>query len=106
MKISLDNSVLAVSEYISQTFGNMEPTLMNGLAAAAAHYKLQTQSVRMLKLLAGDSDYIDLDVLESVVKKYLGNLHDTSFNTVIGQIKISADTPAEIMDVLKKHGEN
>lgn len=79
---------------------------MNGLAAAAAHYKLQTQGVRMLKLLAGDSDYIDLDVLESVVKKYLGNLHDTSFNTVIGQIKISADTPAEIMDVLKKHGEN
>ena len=58
------------------------------------------------KLRVCDSDYIDLDVLESVVKKYLGNLHDTSFNTVIGQIKISADTPAEIMDVLKKHGEN
>ena len=98
--------MLSVSEGGSQTFSNGEPTLMNCLAAAAAHYKLQTQGVRMLKLLAGDSDYIDLDVLESVVKKYLGNLHDTSFNTVIGQIKISADTPAEIMDVLKKHGEN
>lgn len=106
MKISLDNSVLAVSEYISQTFGNMEPTLMNGLAAAAAHYKLQTQGVRMLKLLAGDSDYIDLDVLDGAVRKYLGNMHDTSFNTAVGQIKISAGTPAEIMEVLKKYGEN
>lgn len=106
MRISLDNSVLAVSEYISQTFGNMEPTLINGLAAAAAHYKLQTQGVRMVKMLAGDSDYIDLDVLESAVRKYLGNIHDASFNTALGQIKISAGTPAEIMETLKKYGEN
>lgn len=106
MRISLDNSVLAVSEYISQTFSNLEPTLMNGLAAAAAHYKLQTQGVRMLKLLAGDNDYIDLDVLDGAVKKYLGNVHDTSFNTVLGQIKISASTPAEIIEILKKYGEN
>lgn len=106
MKISLDNSILAASEYISQVFGNMDPSLMNGIAAVAAHYKLQTQGVKMLKLLSGDSEYIDLDVLESVVKKYLGNMHDTTFNTAIGQIKISADTPAEIMEMLKKYGEN
>lgn len=106
MKINFDNAMLATSEYVAQTFGNMEPTLINGLAAAAAHYKLQTQGVRMLKMLAGDSDYIDLDVLESAVRKYLGNMHDASFNTALGQIKISAGTPAEIMEALKKYGEN
>ncbi|MBQ8630747.1 MAG: hypothetical protein IJ479_03390 [Alphaproteobacteria bacterium] len=107
MKISLENSILAMSEYIAQTFGkNPDPSIFDGFAAIAAHYKLNTQGIRMLKLLSGDSEYIDLDVLESVVKKYLGNMHDTTFNTAIGQIKISADTPAEIMEMLKKYGEN
>lgn len=106
MKISLNNSILALSEYISETFSGMEPSIINGLAAAAVHYKLQTQGVQMLKALSGDNEHIDLDVLDSVVKKYLGNIHDTSFKTVIGDIKISANTPAEIMEKLKKYGEN
>lgn len=106
MKISLDNSILALSEYISEAFGGMEPSIINGLAAAAMHYKLQTQGVQMLKALAGENEHLDLDVLENVVKKYLGHVHDTSFKTVIGNIKISANTPAEIMEKLKKYGEN
>lgn len=107
MKISLDNSVLAASDYIAKTFGDMDGDFMKGLAAAGAHYKLHTQGVRMLKTLAGDSDYIDLDVLEAAVKKYLGNMHhDTSFKTMVGEIKISAGTPLEIIEFLKRYGEN
>lgn len=106
MKISVDNSILALTEYISETFGNMEPSILNGLAAGAVHYKLQTQGTQMLKMLAGDSKYIDLDVLDDVVKKYLGNMHDISFKTLIGDIKISANTPAEIMAKMKQYGEN
>lgn len=106
MKISLDNAVLASSEYVSNMFSGMKPNLMTGLAAAVAHYKLNTQGVQLLNILNDGSGYINLDVLEDAVKKYAGNLHDETFKTVVGEIKIKADTPAEFMEYLKKYGEN
>lgn len=106
MKISLDNAVLAMSEYVGNMFSEMKPGLLTGLAAAAAHYKLQTQGVSMLGMLAGDQGYIDLDILDGVVRKYLSNMHDETFKTSLGEIKIKSDTPAEVMEILKKYGEN
>lgn len=106
MKISLDNAVLASSEYLSNMFSGMKPSLMTGLAAAVAHYKLQTQGIKMLNILNDGDGFIDLDVLNEAVKKYAANLHDETFKTAIGEIKIKADTPAEFMEYLKKYGEN
>jgi uncharacterized protein YuzB (UPF0349 family) len=106
MKISLNNAVTATSEYLSSIFGNMKPTLVTGLTAVVAHYKLQTQGNKMLQILADEDGYINLDVLEQGVKTYMSNIGDETFKTLIGDIKIGSDTPAELMAHLKKYGEN
>ena len=57
MRISLNNAVLATSEYLSHTFSGMKPSLANGIAAVFAHYKLQTQGNKMLQTLADEEGY-------------------------------------------------
>jgi hypothetical protein len=106
MKISLNNAVLATSEYLSKTFMGMKPSLVNGMLAVFAHYKLQTQGNKMLMILSDEDGYINLDVLNQAVNTYMGNLIDETFKTAIGDIKVSANTPQELMEYLKKYGEN
>ena len=106
MKISLNNAVLATSEYLSRTFNGMKPSLANGIAAVFAHYKLQTQGNKMLQTLADEDGYIDLDALEMGVKTYMSGMSDETFKTAIGDIKVGANTPHELLEHLKKYGEN
>lgn len=106
MRISLNNAVLATSEYLSHTFSGMKPSLANGIAAVFAHYKLQTQGNKMLQILADENGYIDLDALDMGIKTYMNGLSDETFKTPIGDIKIGASTPHELMEHLKKYGEN
>lgn len=106
MKISLKNAVVATSEYLSHTFSSQKPSLASGVAAVVAHYKLNTQGAKMMHILSDEDGYIDLDVLEQGVKTYMSNIGDETFKTLIGDIKIGADTPAELMAHLKKYGEN
>ncbi len=106
MRISLNNAVTATGEYLSHTFGGMKPSLVSGVAAVFAHYKLQTQGAKMMQILSDDDGYINLDVLEQGVKTYMSSLSDETFKTPIGDIKIGANTPYELMEHLKKYGEN
>lgn len=106
MKISLKNAVVATSEYLSHTFSSQTPSLASGIAAVFAHYKLNTQGVKMMHILSDEEGYIDLDVLEQGVSAYMSNLHDETFKTAIGEIKISSNTPIELISHLKKYGEN
>lgn len=106
MRISLNNAVLATSEYLSKTFIGMKPNLVNGMVAVFAHYKLQTQGNKMLMTLADEEGYINLDVLDQAVKTYMGNIGDETFKTAIGDIKVGANTPHELLENLKKYGEN
>ena len=106
MKISLNNAVLATSEYLSHTFTGMKPSLVNGVAAVVAHYKLNTQGAKMLEILADDDGFINLDILEQAVNTYMSNMNDETFKTLIGDIKVGANTPQELITALKKYGEN
>jgi uncharacterized protein YuzB (UPF0349 family) len=106
MRISLNNAVLATSEYLSRTFTGMQPSLVNGLMAVFAHYKLNSQGIEMLKILSDNDGYINLDVLEQGIKTYMSGLKDETFKTAIGDIKIGAETPYELLEHLKKYGEN
>jgi len=45
-------------------------------------------------------------VLDGFIGKYAADLPDKSFATLLGEIKIKADTPAEYLEHLKKYGEN
>jgi hypothetical protein len=106
MRLSLQNAVTATGEYLAHTFGGMKPSLVSGVAAVYAHYKLHKSGIDMMKILADENGYIDLDVLEQGVKTYMSGLSDETFKTAIGDIKIGASTPHELMEHLKKYGEN
>lgn len=106
MRLSLQNAVTATGEYLAHTFGSIKPSLVSGVAAVYAHYKLHKSGVDMMKILADENGYIDLDVLEQGVKTYMSGLSDETFKTPIGDIKIGASTPMELMEHLKKYGEN
>jgi uncharacterized protein YuzB (UPF0349 family) len=106
MRISLENAVTATGEYLSKSFGSMQPSLINGVAALVAHYKLQTQGVEMIKILSDSDGYINLDVLEQGVKTYMSGLGDETFKTPIGDIKVGANTAHELLENLKRYGEN
>ncbi len=106
MEISLDNAVKAASEYLSEEFGNMKPTLMNAGISIVAQYKLQTNGRRIMSLLDDGTGKINLDVLGSLIEKHMANLPDQSFNTLFGDIKITSDTPAKLIEYMKRYGEN
>jgi len=106
MRISLQNAVTATGEYLTRAFAGMQPSLISGMAAVFAHYKLHKSGIEMMKILSDENGYIDLDVLEQGVKTYMSDLSDETFKTAIGDIKIGATTPLELMDHLKKYGEN
>jgi uncharacterized protein YuzB (UPF0349 family) len=106
MKISLQNAVTATGEYLTHTFAGMQPSLISGVAAVFVHYKLHKSGIDMMKILADENGYIDLDVLDQGIKTYMSGLNDETFKTVIGDIKVGANTPRELLEYLKKYGEN
>lgn len=106
MYIKLENASKALSEYLSNELGNMQPTLANAALAVFAEYKLQTNGVQIMKMLDDGHGRINLDVLESQVNKYMKNVPDQIFKTVVGEIKVKSDTIPQIMSVMKKYGEN
>lgn len=106
MKISLNNAVLATSEYLSRTFTNIGPDWSTAIVAMFAHYKLNSQGIEMLKILSDNDGYINLDILEQGIKTYMSGLKDQTFKTMVGDIKIGAETPYELLEHLKKYGEN
>ena len=106
MEISLDNAVKAASEYLAEEFAGMKPNLMNAGMSIYAQYKLQTQGRKIMKTLDDGDGKINLDVLGSLVEKYMGNLPDQSLVTPLGELKITADTPAKLIEHMKKYGEN
>ena len=106
MYIKLENASRALSEYLSNELGNMQPTLANAALAVFAEYKLQTNGVQIMKMLDDGHGRINLDVLESQVNKYMKNVPDQIFKTVVGEIKVKSDTIPQIMSVMKKYGEN
>ena len=59
-----------------------------------------------MSALDSGSGYIDVDVLDGLIRKYADDLPDKSFKTMLGDIKIKADTPAQLMEYFKKYGEN
>ncbi|MEI3581904.1 MAG: hypothetical protein V8R89_04450 [Alphaproteobacteria bacterium] len=44
--------------------------------------------------------------MDGLIRKYADDLPDKSFKTMLGDIKIKADTPAQLMEYFKKYGEN
>lgn len=106
MKISLNNAVLATSEYLSRTFTNIGPDWSTAIMAMFAHYKLNSQGIEMLKILSDNDGYINLDILEQGIKTYMSGLKDQTFKTMVGDIKIGAETPYELLEHLKRYGEN
>lgn len=111
MKISLENALKAANDFLADEFAKNQPESLadawsNVGLHIAAEYKLAKQGSKALKLMDDGSGYIDLDVLDGLIKKYAANLPDKSFNTFMGEIKIKSDTPAQLMEFMKKYGEN
>ena len=111
MKISLENALKAANDFLADEFAKNQPESLadawsNVGLHIAAEYKLATQGSKALKLMDDGSGYIDLDVLSDLIKKYAANLPDKSFNTFMGEIKIKSETPAQLMEFMKKYGEN
>lgn len=84
----------------------MPPSLANGMLATFAHYKLQTNGAKMLSLLDDGTGRINIDTLESSMSKFMSNVGDQTFHTVVGDFKVKSDTPKQIVDIMKKYGEN
>lgn len=106
MRISLQNAVRGLGEYMSEEFSQLTPSWANFGVVCFAEYKLKTQGVKLLKTFDNGDGFIDLDVFEELVNKYGRSLNDGSFKTAVGDITISKDTPQQIMQYLKKYGEN
>ena len=110
MKISLENAVKAISEYLTEEFSKMPKDFndawMNAGMHIMAEYTLATKGTKMLSALDSGSGYIDVDVLDGLIRKYADDLPDKSFKTILGDIKIKADTPVQLMEYFKKYGEN
>lgn len=106
MYIKLENASKALSEYLSSELGNMQPTFANAALAVFVEYKLQTNGIQILKILDDGNGRINLDVLEAQVNKYMSNIPDQIFKTVVGEIKVKSDTIPQIMSVMKRYGEN
>lgn len=53
-----------------------------------------------------DKDGYVGSVLDGLIRKYADDLPDKSFKNMLGDIKIKADTPAQLMEYFKKYGEN
>lgn len=106
MKISLENAVKAASEYLAEEFSKMPPNLGNAGMHIFAEYKLATQGPKVFSALDDGSGKINIDVLEGLVNKYSASLPDQTFKTPLGEIKIKSDTPAQLMEFMKKYGEN
>lgn len=106
MKISIENAVKGTSEFLANEFSKMSPSLINSAIIIFAQYKLQTQGRKFISMLDDGTGKIDIDNLESLVKKYTSGLSDQSFNTPIGVVNITADTPQKLIEQLKNYGEN
>lgn len=65
-----------------------------------------TNGIQILKVLDDGNGRINLDVLEAQVNKYMNNIPDQTFKTVVGEIKVKSDTIPQIMSVMKRYGEN
>lgn len=107
MKISLQNAVKGLCEFLSDEFSkNDDPKLMDIFVPFYAEYKLQTQGLKILKTFDNGDGYINIDVMDALLHKYTGNMPDKTIKTLVGDITVTGDTPQQIMQYLKKYGEN
>jgi hypothetical protein len=100
------NAVRGLSEYVSEEVSKMPFSWTNVGVSMYAQYLLQTKGVKMLQTFDNGEGFIDLDCLGEIVDKHAELMKDSTFKTPVGDLTITKDTPQQIMEHLKKYGEN
>ncbi len=106
MRISLLNAVRGLEEYVSSEVSKLPFSLTNVGVSMYAQYLLQTKGVKMLQTFDTGDGFIDLDCLGEIVNRHAELMKDSTFKTPVGDLTITKDTPQQIMEHLKKYGEN